>query len=207
MLVHEKIQELMNTNGIFTNAELARIITGEKELPNRIRTNWTRYMSGAIQFPSDVLILISKKFRVSLDYLMDDMQTIPKYLVPLVSMASCGKGNMYYMDDNEFVTTSTFSNKGVYAVRADGDSMEYNGIDSIKHGEILFCDPSVKFTNGDIVHYHYNGESGVKKYYENNGLENVTLVSNNNKYSPITFNPSEYDNIYFVKVVGKEQRF
>lgn len=207
MTTNEKIQELMIANGFSSVASLAREISKETELTHKTRTNYTRYMSGAVAFPIDTLKLISRKLRVTLDYLIDDNKNVPEFLVPLCSMASCGKGNMYYSDDQEFVVTSTFGNKGVYAVRADGDSMSYQGETNINNGDILFCDPSVAFGNGDIVHYHYNGESGIKKYYEDIVNETVTLVANNQKYAPITINPSEYDNIYFVKVVGKEQRF
>ncbi len=207
MKIHEKISALMAARGIQSNAELARLISGEKELTNNTRTNFTRYMSGAIVFPDSIKEKISRHFRVTLDYLISERKQEEEYLVPVVAMASCGEANMYYNEDIDLVVTSTFSNPTVYAVRADGDSMMNDTSTSIKHGEIVFCDPSVKIENGDIVHFLYDGESGIKKYYEDINNRTVTLVPNNPTYPPFTVIPEQFDNTCFVKVVGKELRF
>lgn len=100
--------------------------------------------------------------------------------IPLVKMASCGLGGVYYDDASEYVEVpNEFARDGNYAIIADGDSMT----PKIKDGDYIICSTSDTVQNGDIVHYNFDGTSGVKKLFMSG--DNITLIPLNNEYDPI----------------------
>lgn len=66
-----------------------------------------------------------------------------------------------------------------YYVRADGDSMTPR----INHGDLILCDPDMMRESGNIVHFEWDGEHGVKRYVEQGELR--MMVSFNPAYPPI----------------------
>lgn len=103
--------------------------------------------------------------------------------IPLIGLASCGVPSNYYHDEIEQIpVTADVAREGVYALRAEGNSME----PSIKDGDIVICDKEMPCENGSIVHYTtIDGESGLKKYSLNEETRQVTLFPLNTDFTPV----------------------
>ena len=95
-------------------------------------------------------------------------------------MASCGVGGVYYDNASEYVEVpKEYAREGNYAITADGDSM----LPKIKDGDYVICSTTEPTENGDIVHYNFDGTSGIKKLFVNG--DTITLIPLNNEYEPI----------------------
>jgi len=115
-------------------------------------------------------------------------EEIPIKTVPLIGVASCGVPNIAFPDAIEYIPVpEEYARDGVYAVKADGDSM----LPDIKHGDIILCDKNMNVENGNIVHYTtIDGESGLKKYQDVNGM--ITLYPlNTDGYAPIIIDKND----------------
>lgn len=130
--------------------------------------------------------------------LMDECAVITKF-IPLIGLASCGIPKDYNLTDYENIPIdSRIYRDGMYAVEAEGDSMS----DKINNGNIVYCSPNEDIQNGNIVHYVYNGESGIKKYKINEELDIVSLVPLNSEYDIVTIDGFHQKNLRMSKVVG-----
>ncbi len=131
--------------------------------------------------PNSILVKIAKFLGTSVEYLLgyDEIQI---KTIPLIGIASCGVPNLAYCDIVEYIPVpADLARDGVYAVKADGDSM----LPKISNGDIIICDKEQECINGNIVHYTtINGDSGLKKYQEKDGI--VTLYPlNTDGFAPI----------------------
>lgn len=106
-------------------------------------------------------------------------EKIKPTLRPLIGAASCGVPVTYYYDDVEMVEAPNDSGKNSYYIRADGDSMHPD----IKNGSLILCDPDVTIESGDIVHFEWDGEYGIKKFIQQGNAR--MMVPINTDYSPI----------------------
>lgn len=131
------------------------------------------------------------------DY-FDDKKTIRPTLRPLIGSASCGVPTTYYYEDVEMIPVSENVGLCSYFIRADGESMATR----INHGDLLLCDPDAMIRSGDIVHFEWDGEHGVKKYVEQNGMR--MMVAFNQDYPPIIIT-DEYE-LRMVRVVLRQER-
>jgi len=145
------------------------------------RSNVSSWLNGNRGIPKDKILEIAKILNVSVDYLLGSDE-IPLKTIPLIGIASCGVPNLAYNDAIEYIPVpAELARDGVYAVKADGDSM----LPKIHNGDIIICDKEMPCENGNIVHYTtIDGESGLKKYLidENNV---VTLMPLNSDFKPI----------------------
>lgn len=158
---------------------------------------------GNRRFQADHLPLIAWYFSVPITFFSKDDDTlIPKNrVIPFVGLASCGIPKEYYLDGYEQrEIPSDYYKDGMYAVQADGKSMEPR----IKHNETIYCDPSQTVNNGDIVHYWIDGESGIKKLKisEKDNRE-AWLIPENDDFDVITIDNIEREDLKMVKVVGR----
>ncbi len=171
---YKKIKNIMKEKGI-KQIDLVNTL----KVP---RSNVSSWLSGSRGVPKDKIIEIAKILDVSADYLLGNDAEIMVKTIPLIGIASCGVPNLAYCDIIEHIPVpADLARDGVYAVKADGDSM----LPKIKHGDTIICDKNKECLNGNIVHYTtIDGESGLKKYQEKNGI--VTLYPlNTDKYAPI----------------------
>lgn len=130
--------------------------------------------------------------------LLDECAIITKF-IPLIGLASCGIPKDYNLTDYENIPIdSRIYRDGMYAVEAEGDSMS----GKIDHGNIVYCSPNEDIQNGNIVHYMYNGESGIKKYKINEELDIVSLIPLNSEYDIVTIDGFNQKNLRMSKVVG-----
>jgi len=166
MKLHEKLRYLVDERGRGAQARLAEI-TGDA------RPTISKWLSGKQEPPKHKLKPIADFFGVTVDYLLDDTQDKPllRY-APLIGLASCGVPTESFNLVNEYVPIPPgIDPEGVYAVTAFGDSMH----PTISDGETVLCSAKKPPSNGTIVHYTYNGESGIKKIiYNQDG--SVTLM-------------------------------
>lgn len=158
MKLHEKLRMLVDERGRGTQARLA-------ELTGDARSTVNKWLSGKQPPPKHKLKKIADFFGVTIDYLLDDTQEIPitRY-APLIGVASCGVPLGSFPISDEYVSIPPdIDPEGTYAVRAYGDSM----YPKIEDGEIVLCSTKKPPSNGTIVHYTYNGDSGIKKIIYN----------------------------------------
>ena len=87
---------------------------------------------------------------------------------------------------------------GMYAVEAEGDSMT----PKINDRNIVYCSPNDDINNGNIVHYTFNGESGIKKYKINEAQNLISLIPLNSDYDIVTIDEYDSKDLRMSKVVG-----
>jgi len=150
---------------------------------------------------NDKLIVIAKILNVSTDYLLgnDDENKLKIKTIPLIGLASCGVPKEYALDGYELVPVSSdIYRDGMYAVRAEGDSMS----PKINNNNIVYCLADEIVDNGHIVHYTLNGESGIKKYKMNEKGNIISLVPINPEHDVITIYENDPHSLKMARVVG-----
>ena len=166
MTLHEKLRYLVDERGRGTQARLA-------ELTGDARPTISKWLSGKQEPPKHKLKKIADFFGVTVDYLLDDSQDMPivRY-APLIGLASCGVPVESFPMTDEYVPIPPgIDPEGTYAVKAFGDSM----YPTISDGETVLCSTKKPPSNGTIVHYTFDGESGIKKIiYNSDG--SITLM-------------------------------
>lgn len=147
-----------------------------------VSTSTVTHWANGRRFPKneELISKLAQALNVnSTDFFNDE---VPLKTIPLIGVASCGVPNLAYSDIVEHIPVpADLAREGVYAVKADGDSM----LTKIASGDIVLCDKNMDCENGKIVHYTtIDGESGLKKYQEKDGI--VTLYPlNTDGYAPI----------------------
>lgn len=194
MSASDKIRKLM-VDFKMKNKELA------KRLNNMQPPTLSRYLSGDRKFPAEMVMEMSKIFRVDPQYITDDEIHVPRRYVPICGNASCGIPTEAFECADEFkmIPEEMFTTTS-YAVLADGDSMET----LISDGDYIICD-TVPVKSGDIVHYMVDstGESGVKKYELRD--DTVILSPLNPEHRSIIVDLKE-GGLHLAKVIGKVER-
>lgn len=113
------------------------------------------------------------------DYFDTKKDKIQPTYRPLIGLASCGVPTTYYYDDVEMIAAPDGVGKNSYYVKADGDSMTPR----INSGDLILCDPDCEVVSGNIVHFEWDGEHGVKRYMEQGNVR--MMVSINSDYQPL----------------------
>ena len=151
------------------------------------------------KFQAEHTAKLAKLFNVSVDYLLGNDDSVSVRSIPLIGLASCGIPSEYDLNGYEPVPVSNeLYRDGMYAVRAEGDSMS----PKINDGNLVYCVANEHIENGNIVHYMVDGESGIKKFKINEKGDVISLAPINSDYDIITIHAD--DNIPFKmsKVVG-----
>lgn len=152
--------------------------------------SWTR--TGSTISPDETNIKSLIKF---LQCRIEDIAEIDKDFVvsktrttyrPLIGSASCGVPTTYYYDDVEMLAAPDGVGKNSYYVKADGDSMTPR----INSGDLILCDPDCEVSSGNVVHFEWDGEHGVKRYVEQGNVR--MMVSTNSDYQPLIIT-NEYE--------------
>ena len=177
MNIGQKVEKLLNEMGRGAKTRLAEHLGVNRSYVGRWITD------PDYNIPRDKIKGIANFFGVSADYLLDDTQEMPvNTKVPVIGKASCGVPNGYYADDIQYIDLpSNVAGDGVYGVVADGDSM----LPKISEDAIVICDKNSSVSNGDIVHYTINDESGMAKYHEKDN--EIILEPINPSYESIRY--------------------
>lgn len=174
----------------------AQIIADKLGITRGTITHW----SNGIRTPSpENIIDLSKILKVSVSELFGENQKSKIRTIPLIGLASCGIPQEYDLNGYEPIAISEdIYEDGMYAVQAEGNSMT----PKINHGAIVYCNVNKHIDNGNIVHYHLNGESGIKKYKINEKGDTISLVPLNSDYDIITIHADDEPDLKMARVVG-----
>jgi repressor LexA len=190
MTFSENLKLIMRTKKITANTIAERMGVTRGTV-----THW----SNAERFPKDDLTIkrLADVLGVKVGDLFDENK-MGQTFRPLIGSASCGVPTTYYYEDVEMIPVSENVGLSSYFIRADGESMATR----INNGDLLLCDPDAMIRSGDIVHFEWDGEHGVKKYVEQNGMR--MMVAFNQDYPPIIIT-DEYE-LRMVRVILRQER-
>lgn len=152
------------------------------------------------RFPKEENIIeLAKILRVSVSDLFGENKKSKIRTIPLIGLASCGIPQEYDLNGYDPIPVSEdIYEDGMYAVQAEGNSMT----PKINNGAIVYCNINKQIDNGNIVHYHLNGESGIKKYKINEKGDTISLVPLNSDYDIITVYADDELDLKMARVVG-----
>lgn len=177
-------------------------------------TTYVNYEKGAREPSSEQLLLFSKYFGVSLDYIMgrtdipiteesnDDilkkypkLKPIPKMRkVPLLGAVACGKP--IYREENEWISLPT-DIKADFCLRCEGDSM----IDArINDGDIVFIKACPEVENGQIAAVSIDNEVTLKRVFYYPEKNKLVLYPENKAYEPFVYMNEELNDI---RILGR----
>lgn len=156
-----------------------------------------KYQDGEIKIDHNLLSDIANVLGIDVTLLYGDEVDFEEVNVPLYGDISCGNGSVIYEEATEYLSTPKewLKNDLHFFVRAKGDSM--TGA-KIHEGDLLLIRQQPEVENGEIAAVVIDDEVVLKRVYKDNGT--FTLVSENPKYPPMTFNPKKDKNI---RILGK----
>ena len=193
MLV-EKIRKLMEDKNIKQKDLVEYLGASQSNISKWLSKN----ENIRLDIPNTILAKIAKLLNTSVENLLG-FEEIAVKTIPLIGIASCGVPNLSYCDVIEHIPVpADLARNGVYAVKADGDSM----LPKIKNGDIIICDKDQECLNGNIVHYTtIDGESGLKKYQEKDEI--VTLYPlNTDGFAPIVISVKDLKCARAIKIMA-----
>ena len=177
-------------------------------------TTYVNYEKGAREPSSEQLLLFSKYFGVSLDYIMgrtdipvteessdDILKKYPKLKpipemrkVPLLGAVACGKP--IYKEENEWISLPT-DIKADFCLRCEGDSM----IDArINDGDIVFIKACPEVDNGQIAAVSIDNEVTLKRVFYYPEKNKLVLYPENKAYEPFVYMNEELNDI---RILGR----
>jgi SOS-response transcriptional repressor LexA len=196
----EKVEELMQRNGIGYVTDLARAVTGEDPLSHKTKTNFNRYVKHGIRMPDNLREPLAKALHTTVDYLFTSEEKEHRVgFIPVVGKTSSPIPGDLYTDGTAYMPVpAKFSGKGCYIVESEDDSM----FPVITCGMLLVCDKEAVIEHGDIVHYTLGGAGGIKKYHRSKNRELITLLPLNlNGYEPIIIHEEHISELNMAKCV------
>ena len=177
-------------------------------------TTYVNYEKGAREPNSEQLILISKYFGVSIDYLMGrtdvpfteetsenifekypNIQPLPKMRkVPLLGAIACGEP--IYREEDEWISLPN-DIKADFCLRCQGDSM----IDArINDGDIVFIKACPEVENGQIAAVSIDNEVTLKRVFYYPEKNKLVLYPENKAYEPFVYMNEELNDI---RILGR----
>lgn len=177
-------------------------------------TTYVNYEKGAREPNSEQLILISKYFGVSIDYLMGrtdvpfteetsenifekypNIQPLPEMRkVPLLGAIACGEP--IYREEDEWISLPN-DIKVDFCLRCQGDSM----IDArINDGDIVFIKACPEVENGQIAAVSIDNEVTLKRVFYYPEKNKLVLYPENKAYEPFVYMNEELNDI---RILGR----
>ena len=177
-------------------------------------TTYVNYEKGAREPNSEQLILISKYFGVSIDYLMGrtdvpfteetsenifekypNIQPLPEMRkVPLLGAIACGEP--IYREEDEWISLPN-DIKADFCLRCQGDSM----IDArINDGDIVFIKSCPEVENGQIAAVSIDNEVTLKRVFYYPEKNKLVLYPENKAYEPFVYMNEELNDI---RILGR----
>ena len=181
-------------------------------------TTYVNYEKGAREPNSEQLILISKYFGVSIDYLMGrtdvpfteetsenifekypNIQPLPEMRkIPLLGAIACGEP--IYREEDEWIPLPN-DIKADFCLRCKGDSM----IDArINDGDIVFIKSCPEVENGQIAAVSINNEVTLKRIFYYPEKNRLVLYPENKAYEPFVYINEELND---VRILGRAVMF
>lgn len=155
--VGERIKEVRKKLGL-TQKEFAEAIGISQSRLSEIEKGETTKES--------VLIAISQKFKVSLEWLkhgtgdmwLKSEEVIPAELIAVPVITSVGAGGFVYTPDHVLVERSKIKAKSLVAFRVEGDSME----PTIMRGEFVFIEEATEAEDNKVYLIACEEDNGLK---------------------------------------------
>lgn len=208
-----KIKNLLDDKGLKQIA-LIRFLLGKENIESKERTQFSRYLNGIHEYPTDYITKTATFLKVDTKTLLEEQG---EYIPPtrklyILGLSSCGVPSPSFdapnMDD---FTYYTGEEDDVYALRAFGDSME----NFISDGDIVIFE-SLKnngIKDGMVVHYSYDygstdpDDNGIK-VYKKRADGSIYLKPLNGKYENIEVSHPEFLKMSrFILVQKRDRRF
>ena len=181
-------------------------------------TTYVNYEKGAREPNSEQLILISKYFGVSIDYLMGrtdvpfteetsenifekypNIQPLPEMRkVPLLGAIACGEP--IYREEDEWISLPN-DIKADFCLRCQGDSM-INA--RINDGDIVFIKACPEVENGQIAAVSIDNEVTLKRVFYYPEKNRLVLYPENKAYEPFVYMNEELNDI---RILGRAVMF
>lgn len=181
------------------------------------QSSYSRYESGLVNIPTDILTKIADFYEISTDKILgrdeDQLDAFGKrikiepelvaedeYLIPVVASLRCGFGRAgeAIFKERKPVPVSYIKRwgKGIVYYESVGESMS----PTITPGDLLITVPGSAWEDGWIVVADVNDSDTIKRIYRSydNGID---LIPDNSKYKPMHLTPEELK-IYNVAVLG-----
>lgn len=156
-----------------------------------------KYQAGEIKMDHDRMEDLARVFGIDVSLLYGEEVAGEMIDVPLYGNVSCGPGVLTEDDILEYVKSPKEWIKGsiYFYLTAQGDSM--TGA-NIKESDLLLIRQQESVENGEIAAVLIDDQILLKRVFIDG--DEITLISENNKYDPIRFDPSSDKNI---KILGK----
>lgn len=199
----DRVNLIIEENKKITKAKVANAI----EMP---APNFSDILNrkGTRKFSAENVLNMAIYFKKTTDFLygLEDENESIKF-IPIIGLAHCGVPQEYDLNGFDLIPVLKEEyQEGMYAVRAEGDSM----LPKISDNDILYCTHNSYIDSGVIVHYSYNGESGIRKYKidEDNIISLIPLnMSDDKEYDITTITKENQSSLITSKVIGLYRNF
>lgn len=170
-ITYSKLAEIFNQHGI-PLVETSIKLWFRKTNPNTPDLQKIVFLSNYFEIPLDNLLIDSPKS-------LDGLSKVDIFKIPIVGEASCGLPISNDCQANEFTyVPKDFYEKGMYAIRASGNSMSPD----IENSDIVICNPNSQILNGDLVHHELFAENAIKVFIKDK--------QNNIQFKPLNHSPN-----------------
>lgn len=193
----------------------ARIAAGmtQKELAAKVGVKFSaihKYEAGLIvNLKQETIAKLSQALGVKPSYLMgyvedvfDERPVPPQGMLPVIGLASCGKGVIAREDVLEYVAAdANVCDDEHFYIEISGDSMA----PVFNSGDLVLVRRQTSVDSGDIGVFIVDGEEGYIKKVKYDA-ENIDLISYNPFYPPMHFEGPDVLRVYVVGKVLEQKR-
>lgn len=175
------------------------------------KSTYSGYETGRRQPGVEEIKALSKIFGVSGDTIIGngtesdlfDMRPVPPQgMLPVIGLASCGKGVIASEDILEYVAAdASHCNDEHYYLEITGDSMA----PVFSDGDLVLVHRQPSVDSGDVGVFIVDGEEGYIKKVKYDA-ENIDLISYNPYYPPMHFEGPDVLRVYVVGKVLEQKR-
>ena len=175
------------------------------------KSTYSGYETGRRQPGVEEIKALSKIFGVSGDAIIGngtesdlfDMRPVPPQgMLPVIGLASCGKGVIASEDIIEYVAAdASHCNDEHYYLEITGDSMA----PVFSDGDLVLVHRQTSVDSGDVGVFIVDGEEGYIKKVKYDA-ENIDLISYNPYYPPMHFEGPDVLRVYVVGKVLEQKR-
>lgn len=175
------------------------------------KSTYSGYETGRRQPGVEEIKALSKIFGVSGDAIIGngtesdlfDMRPVPPQgMLPVIGLASCGKGVIASEDILEYVAAdASHCNDEHYYLEITGDSMA----PVFSDGDLVLVHRQTSVDSGDVGVFIVDGEEGYIKKVKYDA-ENIDLISYNPYYPPMHFEGPDVLRVYVVGKVLEQKR-
>ena len=199
MKLHEVLRHYRTQRGL-TQQQVA-------DLMGIAKSTYSGYETGRRQPGVEEIKALAKIFSVSGDELIGSeafkaRPVPPQGMLPVIGLASCGKGVIAAEDVFEYVAADAhYCDDDHYYLEISGDSMS----PVFNDGDLVLVHKQTSVDSGDVGVFLVNGEEGYIKKVKYDA-ENIDLISYNPFYPPMHFEGPDVLRVYVLGKVLEQKR-